>query len=347
MTPMATASYNAGQAMLQQMHENVRAFATSYVEKSNIARAVVADFYHADPSDIAFINTTSLGMNILALQLKKDAEDKNEIITLQDEFPSSTFAWQRQGFAMRFVEPNVDNTYNIDAILAKITEKTSAVVVSYVQFGTGARLNIESLSYELKVRGIPFILNATQAAGVIPIDVKKTPVSAMLVSGNKWLMSGTGAAILYLSPEMRTSNFPSIVGWLSAKNIGFDNRLNELNPNAPSLEVGLYSLLPVMCLQASIEFIQSIGIANVYDRVTDLSSYLITQLQKKGANIITPLAVENRAGIVAVVRPDAKTWVAMLEEKGIIAVLRGEDMVRISPHFYNNYEDIDALIELW
>ncbi len=348
MTPIPRAVYEAGHTALSTMLGDVRSFATSYMANLHAARAAVAGFYHTDPSAMAFVHTTSLGMNMLGLLLRKRRPKQHHVVTLSDEFASSSWPWQQQGFDVTFVDAEPDSTYNVDRILAAVNDSTTAVVASYVQYGTGARVDVETLAHALKDRGVELILNATQAAGVIPIDLSSLPVSAMLVSGNKWMMSGPGTAVLYLAPHLRDDEFPPMAGWMSAENLRHDNKgLAALKRDASALEVGLNSLIPIMCLKAAVEFVDQIGVDHIYQRVLGLGDELIGMLEETGADIITPLAESARCGIISVRRQGAQAWAKAAEERGVVVVLRGADIIRISPHMYNTTEDLQALMSLW
>jgi selenocysteine lyase/cysteine desulfurase len=347
MTPLPRPVYEAGKSVLDQMHLHTKDFADQLFMQNVIAHQAVAKFYNVNPNDIALVQTSSLAMNILALHFSNRWRDKKKIITLEDEFPSSTLPWARHGFELEYVQPVAGHLYNVEDILSRVDTATVAVVASYVQFGTGVRLDITALGHALKSRNIPLVLNATQAAGVIPIDLHELPVDAMVASGNKWLMAGIGAGSLYVSEALRSDVFPSLVGWLSAAPIGFSNRLNQLNRGAASVELGLNSLVPIKCLEAATAYLQSIGIEAIHRRVLDLSTYLITSLRDCDANVMTPISESDRLGIVTVNRDDAVAWVERLKSKGIVVVLRGERQIRISPHIYNDEGDIDLLLAEW
>jgi cysteine desulfurase / selenocysteine lyase len=347
MSPLCRPVHAAGQAVLRSMLEDVRGFATGFEANLESARASVARFFTARPPDVAFVGTTSLAMNMLALQLKRRDPGRDEVVTLQDEFPASTVAWQRQGYRLAFVPPDRDNRYDVDRIVSAVGGHTAAVVVSLIQSGTGSRLDAAPLARALSDKGVPCILNATQGAGVVPLDLGALPVSAMVASGNKWLMSGTGAAILYVSPELRDRGFPALAGWRSLSGPAMDNRCSTLTAEARGLELGLGSLVPVMCVKAALEFLETLGTERVYQRVLALSDWLVEALVSAGAELLTPRARSHRAGIVSVRRHDADDWIRRLGERGITVVRRGDNAVRISPHVYNNLGDLQTLMSLW
>jgi cysteine desulfurase / selenocysteine lyase len=347
-TPLPKVVHQAGVDILNRMHFDAKKFAEDMLFVNIIAHQTVADFYKVDINDIAFVHTTSLGMNILALHFNRRKKNGNHIVTLADEFPASTLPWAAHGFDLTYVKADQSNRISVESILAALTPQTEAVVASYVQSGTGYKLDLKSLANELQTRNVPLILNATQAAGCIPIDLTQIPVAAMLVSGNKWMMAGYGATTLYVSKELRDESFPPLAGWLTAEPFSFtNNKLNKLSRNAPGLELGLNSLVPIACIDAAVKYIQGIGLDNIERRITELTSLLISGLEQRGATIITPLNAVEHAGIVTILRDDAQQWIEKLKLRNIVVVQRGQNTVRISPHFYNNESDLMQLLENW
>ncbi len=356
LAPLPLSVKKAMQDFIEQMYSDV-----AFVERETpqiIARVrdKVAAFIHTEADNIAFTGSTSGAMNILALRLKRLDKTRSEIVTLQDEFPSSTLPFKRLGFKLNFVRPESDGHYDINQILRKVeNKKTAAVVVSLVQYRTGARLDdIATLAENLKVQGVPLFVNATQAAGLLPIDISKMGVSALTFASHKWLMAGPGGSVLYVAPGMRGEGFPPLAGWLSTRNPNeFNNHHFFPAKEARAVELGVTSLLPLIALEAAINFLERFNPLAIRDRVLDLTEQLISGLLAKDARLITPMATNQRAGIVAVLRSDAEEFVSNLEKKGIFLAARSpekkdKDMtVRISPHFYNTADEINTLLDIW
>ena len=93
-------------------------------------------------------------MNLLALMASQEWEKSRarraQVVLPKDEFPSSKLGWLRQGFEPVWVEPEPDETYPADKILATVGPRTRAVVTSQVQYKTGARCDVETIAGELR-----------------------------------------------------------------------------------------------------------------------------------------------------------------------------------------------------
>ncbi len=108
------------------------------------------------------------------------------IVAVGTDFPAVTRPWLRyaaeHGCALRFVEdtPTVDLT---DALIQAVSTETGAVAVSYVQYGTGTRIDVPRLRQRTAALGVPLIVDATQAAGVLRVDSTEWGVDAVVASG--------------------------------------------------------------------------------------------------------------------------------------------------------------------
>jgi selenocysteine lyase/cysteine desulfurase len=204
------------------------------------------------------------------------------------------------------------------------------------------------------VQGVPLFVNATQAAGLLPIDVSKIGASALTFASHKWLMAGPGGTVLYVAPGMRGEGFPPLAGWLSARNPEeYNNHHFFPAKEARAVELGVTSILPLIALEAAIKFLGRFNAQIVRDRVLDLSEQLISGLLAKDARVITPIERAKHAGIVSVLRSDAEEFVEKMEKKGIYIAARSPEKkdkditVRISPHFYNSADEINTLLDNW
>jgi len=126
-------------------------------------RVKAADLINADPREIAFTSSTSLGMNMIAGILK----GKGDVLTMFDEFPSSTFPWLKRRFKVRFVKPK-DYAYSSTDIEDAISEKTKIVVTSHVQYRTGFKQDLVGLGRLCKRKRSSTSTGNGSAQSIIP-----------------------------------------------------------------------------------------------------------------------------------------------------------------------------------
>jgi len=300
---------------------------------------------------VTFVQNTSTAMSLLALSFKNQVKKPFHIVSMKDEFPASTIGFEYQNVEMRYVEP-VDARYPIDSILDMTNDETLAVVTSQVQYATGFRQDVSALGQELKRRGIMFIVNSTQAFPYFPVDAKASSIDILTASLHKWGLAGHIGTMFFTTAEFR-ERFPSpIAGWLSvdteggsfihtAKNVPF-----RLLRSARRYEFGTFNLQPLLAFEKALDFIKAIGIENIQQRLFELTDYLIQGLKNLKVTIVSPVARrEERSAIVCFTLGDRnKAFVKKCADEGIFITLRNGN-IRVSVNIFNNYADIDRLLE--
>lgn len=301
--------------------------------RQNVARLI-----GADEREIAFVPNTSYGMSFIAEMLK----GRGRVITMKDEFPSSTIPWLNRGFNMTFLKPE-EGKYPISCIKKQLTFGPKILVTSHVQFATGFKQDLVELGKLCRRESMQYVVNATQSAGAVEIDVKAANVDFLAFSGVKWMCAGEGFGALYISKKWHKLGWP-VVGWMSAKEpMDMDNRNLDFKNGASVLEGGAPLLPNIFVLGKAVDLMLKIGVSKVEERIRELTGLLIEKLQKLNVEFISPLEKEDRAGIVTIKTKDPNNIVKQLHKKGIIVSTRRGGL-RISPHMYNNEADIERFV---
>lgn len=310
-----------------------------WLKRTEETRQKLAEFINADRSEVAFTINTSHGMNLIADMLR----GKGDVVTMQDEFPSSTYPWLHRNYGVKFIEPE-NHKYSIENIAKSIDEKTKILVTSYVQYCTGFRQDLVELGKFCKSKGLIFVVNATQGIGAMPIDVKEANIDFLVFTCFKWTLSGYGIGGLYISKEwLGKIDFP-VAGWRSVEDpYKMDNKNMKLKMEASEIEIGDPHFPNIFALGGALDLLNRIGQENIQERIFSLNDYLVKKLEELGLEIISPLERKYRSGITVVKLDNAEEVVEKLRKENIIISQRKEG-VRISMHIYNNEEDIDKLI---
>ena len=312
-----------------------------WLEKREQVRKKVAKFINADPDEIAFTLNTSHGMNLISQMLNNGSD---EIVTMHDEFPSTTFPWLNRGYKALFVKPK-NQIYTKEAIEKKIEKTTRILLTSHVQYSTGFKQDLVEIGKLCKKRGLVFIVNATQSFGAFPIDVKKAKIDFLAASGFKWIGGGYGIGILYINKKWFNKVHYPLVGWQSMEEVyPKDNRKLNIRKVASVLEVGCHPFANIFTLGGGIDIQNKIGKKRIEKRIYYLADYLADKLKENNFEIVSPLERKYRSGITIVKMENATKIVEKLKKKGIMVSARGEGL-RVSVHFYNNEKDIDTFIE--
>jgi selenocysteine lyase/cysteine desulfurase len=177
------------------------AFANQQHER---ARAAAARLIGADPADIALIPSISYGVATAAKLLTIDR--RTRIIVLADDHSSPVLEWQTradpQGFVVETVGRSDDGDWT-SAVLAAIERSGAPPVtlasISSVHWSDGGLLDVEKIGAALRQQGARFLVDATQSAGVLSMDVKRLDPDFVIFPTYKWLLGPYGRAFLYVA----------------------------------------------------------------------------------------------------------------------------------------------------
>lgn len=310
-------------------------------------RRLIADLIHTGPEDIAFTKNTSQGLNIVAASIPWQPGDT--IVTIRGEFPSNIYPWlalQQAGVQVRFVQPRHGRIMLAD--LQQALEGAKMLAISWVQYSTGFRIDLEAVSELCQRRGVLLCLDAIQGVGVLPLDLTATPVDFCAFGAHKWLLAPQGIGMLYAGPRVREILQPANVGWSGVawhEDPQFDYETPPLE-SAPRFEEGTRSLIGIAGLEQSLLLLSEVGIENIADHLQTLTDHLAQSLLERGYQIQTPLMAEARSGILTFshLQHSAHELWDRLRAARIVATVR-EGGVRISPHLYNTIEEIDGIID--
>jgi len=231
-------------------------------------------------------------------------------------------------------------------LFAAADDRTKVIAVSYVQWTTGLRMDLESIGEFCEERGIYFVVDAIQGLGALPFDVGRFGVDFMSAGSYKYLLGPLGVGCFYCRKEVLTDVWPSRVGH---RNVVDDMTLDyklDLWPSAKRFEAGGMNYLGLHGLDASLDIIEEAGVENIERHVLRLTDLLIEKLQERGYRVTSSLLPRERSGIVSFVhqRHDSEELLGRLSEAKIITSLR-DGAIRASAHLYNNEEDIERLVE--
>jgi cysteine desulfurase len=180
--------------------------------KIETAREHAAALINAEPGEIIFTSCGTESDNTAVMNAMISRPEKRHIITTRVEHPAvlnfcKTMA--RRGYRVTFLPVDKLGRLNLDELGAAITDDTGIVSIMYANNESGVIFPIEEIAAIVKSKGVLFHTDAVQAAGKIPIDIKKIPADMMSVSGHK-MHAPKGVAALYVKRTARFS--PYIIG---------------------------------------------------------------------------------------------------------------------------------------
>jgi cysteine desulfurase / selenocysteine lyase len=314
------------------------------------AREAAAELLHAQRDDVAIVKSATEAFGMLAWWVRPPAG--TNVVTIDIEHPSTAYPWLRvareTGAEARLVRVWDDPAaLRLDLVAEHVDADTSVIAVSYVQYSTGYRFVLSELAELAHAHDALLAVDATQAAGMAPIDVARDDVDVLVAGGYKWLCGPFGAAICWLRPELREQFDPPFVGWRSTVDpYTFDARTMPLAPTARSMEYSTMGYGSAVALGGALRYVLELGVDRVLAHDQELASRLANGLESLGAQVLTPREDAHRAGIVTARYPgrDGEAVAAQLNEAGVIVSPRF-GATRFSVHFFNDERDVDRALE--
>jgi selenocysteine lyase/cysteine desulfurase len=317
----------------------------------NRTRELLAKMLNAEVDEIGFNFNTSLSLALLTRGI--DWKPGDNIIVADKEFPAVVMPaklLEQWGVEARVVE-TVNGLVDEDKLLGAMDGRTRMMIVSLVNFLTGQRLDIKKLSKACRDAGVFLVVDAIQAAGPTKIDVKDLGCQALCFGSPKWMFGPMGVGTVYVDRQALDELKVPQVGMYSVPDpwnfFDYDQELicacQRFECGCPS-EIAHHGILP------NLEMFLDLGQENIERYLLDLTGRLHDELTRRGVKVITPRKDTARAAIVTFDAasagwPDAKALADTLKEAAIVISVR-MGLVRVSPHFYNGWAEIEKLLDV-
>lgn len=311
-------------------------------------RQLTAHFIGAQAEEITFTSSVSYGLNIVAAGL--DWQPGDNLVCAETEFPANVYPWtnlRRRGVEVRFAQAR-NNRILVRDIAALMDARTRLVAISFVEFGTGYRNDLDALAELCHRRGVYLCVDGVQGLGALKFNVQQTPVHFMATQAAKWMLGPVGAGFLYLRRDLLPRVEPVMAGWRAVNDRDDYYRYDSpLRSSGERFEPGSLNYVGLVGMEAAIKLLLSVGLHTIEARVLALTDSLIAGLQARGCIITTPFAHHReRSGIVCFRHPSvpSATLAEYLQRADVIVALRG-DVIRVSPHFHNTETDLERLLD--
>lgn len=344
-SPMSLSVLRALQAALTSQHLDgpLRQYIQMFHAVDSV-RQQLALLIGVHASDVGLTRNTSHSMSIIAngLRLGSGAE----VVVAHDEFPGIVYPWmplQRDGVHLiRIVAAG--QTLCADDYINAFTPNTRVVIVSWIHWCTGGKIDIDALVIEAKRRDIIVVCDAIQGLGSIPVDFQALDVDFIIGGSHKWLTCPSGLGYIAASPRAMKKLVPTNVGWNSVKNsLDLDSlRPNDIKESAAIVEEGNPSFLTIIGSHAALSELMLHEMIAIGQKVIRLADTIADYLQESGWSLRSPRV---ESGLVCAVPPGSLVRsAAKLEAAGIDIAIRA-GAIRFSAHAYQSLDDIVPLFE--
>ena len=302
------------------------------IELATELRRAYARVLAAEPTEVALTGSTTDGVNTILSALELQAGD--EIVTSDEEHPGLLAplgrARRRYGVSVKVVP--------FTELAAAVSDRTRLVACSHVSWVGGQVLDMAAL----RATGVPVLLDAAQALGAIPVDVRELGCDYYAASGQKWLCGPEGSGCLYVRPDRLDE---LLIPWPGYASVADPQRALELEAaeGARRLDHGFPTGLRSAWALASLKVLEEAGWAWVHERAASLAEGLAQRLTELG------LAVRDRgrSTLVSWETADADAEVKRLAAQDIVVrSIPGPGLIRASVGAWSSEEEVEQLAEL-
>jgi selenocysteine lyase/cysteine desulfurase len=324
-------------------------------EQYQRTRSAAARLINADPEDVALISSVSYGVATAAKIVPVPSGSR--VIVLEDDHSSPVLEWTTRAKDDAFAVETIRRPGNGDwtrAVMEAIGRAGAAPIaiasISSVHWSDGAMIDLEPVAQALRARGALLLVDATQGAGVIDLDVRKLDPDFVVFPTYKWLLGPYGRAFLFIAKRHQAA-LPLEQTSYGRRAVRAEQRVYFSDTNyvsgAPRFDMGERDhFISMEMASVGMELMSTWGTQAITARLAALTARLSDSLHS--AKLSIPDIRFRAPHIVSLGFPDGvpKGLVDRLADNKIFVASR-LGRLRISPHVYNDEADIDRFVQVY
>lgn len=326
-------------------------------EKIMETRQMICKLFNASGcSDIVFTSNATEALNIGIKGILKRGDHVISTVIEHNSVLRPLNYLNKKGVQVTLLSVNKYGYISIRDLKKEIRKNTKAFIINHASNVLGTVQNINEIGSIAKKSGIIFIVDASQSAGFIPIDVMKDNIDILAFSGHKALFGPQGTGCIFIKNGIDVDYFKHGDTNISPGSMGHPN----VSPD--KFECGTMNTPGIVGLCEGLKFIEQADINNIKKHQESLMEYLIRELKRLSyIKIYGTNSYENRCPIVSINidNIDSSSAAYLLNLKDIAvsagyhssALVHGilgtcnKGTIRISPGYFNGYEDVESLID--
>ena len=324
------------------------------------SRKIVGKFVNADSNCCIFTSGATMSLNMVVFGfMKSHLNSGDEILLNKSEHASNALPWiklcEEIGTKIKYVPLEDDFSLSYESVKNSITDKTKVISLSHISNVIGDVRDIDRIGKLCKDNNILFNVDGSQSVPHIKVDFKKSNIDFLSFSAHK-MCGPTGVGVLVGKMELLEEMNPLLYGGGMNNYFEYDNSY-ELKSIPTRFEAGTPPIAEVIGLGEAIKYLEKIGMDNIHNYELKLKEYFIDKV-KDIPNIIVYNKYSN-SGIVSfnvegVFAQDTAIYLNHYNiyvragnhcTKMLKDDLKINNTVRASFYFYNNYADVDRLID--
>ena len=288
------------------VHRGAHQLAEEATDAYEGARSKVANFIGAQAEEIVFTKSATESINLIAYAMSNAPTgsrfaltSKDRVVVTEMEHHANLIPWQqlasRSGARLSWFEVLPDGRLDLNSINSVISADTKVVAITHQSNVLGTINPLEAIVARAREVGAVVVLDACQSVPHMPIDVKKLGVDFLLFSGHKAL-GPTGVGVLW-SNQLDVLP-PFLFGGSMIENLTMESA--TWAPAPKRFEAGVPNMAQAVGLGAALDYLNAIGMENVFEHEMQLTKYFLEELQKVPTlKIVGPLDLENRGSCIS------------------------------------------------
>jgi len=299
----------------------------------------------AKPNEIAFVQNTSDGENIVVMGMDLPRRGGNVVLD-ELHFETSLYMYkslEAKGLELRVVKHR-DWAIDIRDMERAVDKNTRLVSMALVSNVNGYLHDARAISDLAHARGAYVFADMVQAAGAVPVDVRAMGIDFGSTATYKWLMGERGFGFLYVREDLQDTVVPTTrYGHRQITNFDRVGITWEPLPGAAKYETGTFPNALALCSYTSLQYIEQLGLPNIRAHARRLTDRLQRELPAMGYPSVTPAG--NETPIVAFRLNDVPATQRRLRQNRVTAtIIENEQRLRLGVSVFNTDADIDALV---
>ncbi|MGV8959610.1 MAG: cysteine desulfurase [Stenotrophomonas sp.] len=323
------------------------------------ARAKLARFLNVRANELVLCSGTTFAINLVAYSWALPQLKAGDVILISRmEHHANIVPWQlvaqRTGATIRVAEISADGSLDMDALYAAMTPEVKLLAVTHVSNVLGTINPVREICREARKRGIITVVDGSQAAPHLKIDIPAIGCDFYAITGHK-MCGPTGTGVLWGRREHLQAMPPFLGGGEMIKEVSFDGTVFNDAPHR--FEAGTPNISGFIGLGVAVDYLESVGLENIHQREAALLAHFTEELQRiDGARIFG--TAPNKAAVVSfhLEGAHAHDLATLLDLEGV-AVRSGQHcahpllqhygvaaICRASLAFYNTHEEIEQFM---
>lgn len=344
------------------VHRGLHFLSNLATEKYEGVRGIIAKFLNApDENDIILNSGTTEGINMVAYGWAMPRlEAGDEIVLSIMEHHANIVPWhflrERQGVVIKWVDVDATGALDPQAVIDAIGPKTKLVAITHMSNVLGTVVDIKSICAGARAKGVPVLVDGSQSAVHMPVDVQDLGCDFFAITGHK-LYGPSGSGAIYVAKNRMAEMRPFLGGGDMIKDVTRDTV--EYNDAPMKFEAGTPGIVQTIGLGVALDYMMDIGMDNIAAHEAALRDYTNTRLA--GLNWLQVQGTTATKGAIFSFTLDGAAHAhdisTVLDKKGV-AVRAGSHCAmplmdhlginatcRASMGVYNTTDDVDVLVE--